>query len=75
MQEIRTSGSMSGGWETERCRMAQATAPILDSTIPAERLCGCIRQRRGIAKPFVRQLKRGSNRRRLHGSLAYPSRT
>ena len=20
------------GWETERCRMAQATAPILDST-------------------------------------------
>ena len=23
------------GWETERCRMAQATAPILDSTIPS----------------------------------------
>ena len=22
------------GWETERCRMAQATAPILDSTEP-----------------------------------------
>jgi hypothetical protein len=22
------------GWETERCRMAQATAPILDSTCP-----------------------------------------
>src|SRR6478672_5718123 len=22
------------GWETERCRMAQATAPILDSTVP-----------------------------------------
>jgi hypothetical protein len=22
------------GWETERCRMAQATAPILDSTKP-----------------------------------------
>jgi hypothetical protein len=22
------------GWETERCRMAQATAPILDSTDP-----------------------------------------
>src|SRR5207245_5453591 len=21
------------GWETERCRMAQATAPILDSTV------------------------------------------
>ena len=25
------------GWETERCRMAQATAPILDSTFPAVR--------------------------------------
>src|SRR6266568_2572382 len=24
------------GWETERCRMAQATAPILDSTISDE---------------------------------------
>jgi hypothetical protein len=23
------------GWETERCRMAQATAPILDSTMTA----------------------------------------
>src|SRR5262245_41769547 len=23
------------GWETERCRMAQATAPILDSTVTA----------------------------------------
>jgi hypothetical protein len=27
------------GWETERCRMAQATAPILDSTWAAEREC------------------------------------
>src|SRR6476660_2506000 len=25
------------GWETERCRMAQATAPILDSTIASHR--------------------------------------
>src|SRR5246127_220367 len=25
------------GWETERCRMAQAVAPILDSTEPAVR--------------------------------------
>ena len=25
------------GWETERCRMAQATAPILDSTIATNR--------------------------------------
>jgi hypothetical protein len=24
------------GWETERCRMAQATAPILDSTQATE---------------------------------------
>jgi hypothetical protein len=24
------------GWETERCRMAQATAPILDSTKAAQ---------------------------------------
>jgi hypothetical protein len=24
------------GWETERCRMAQATAPILDSTVRPE---------------------------------------
>ena len=27
------------GWETERCRMAQATAPILDSTIPEIKPC------------------------------------
>jgi hypothetical protein len=25
------------GWETERCRMAQATAPILDSTLASFR--------------------------------------
>ena len=30
------------GWETERCRMAQATAPILDST----RLCENVHARR-----------------------------
>jgi hypothetical protein len=24
------------GWETERCRMAEATAPVLDSTVAAE---------------------------------------
>src|ERR1700676_3282958 len=28
------SKSTKVGWETERCRMAQATAPILDSTEP-----------------------------------------
>jgi hypothetical protein len=27
------------GWETERCRMAQATAPILDSTEAAVPAC------------------------------------
>jgi hypothetical protein len=31
------------GWETERCRMAQATAPILDSTgtdsVPVRNTC------------------------------------
>ena len=30
------------GWETERCRMAQATAPILDSTIASFRCCAAI---------------------------------
>jgi hypothetical protein len=31
------------GWETGRCRMAQATAPILDSTLIADQECprGC----------------------------------
>ena len=28
------------GWETERCRMAQATAPVLDSTVPDIALMG-----------------------------------
>jgi hypothetical protein len=28
------------GWETERCRMAQATAPILDSTNSDQSQCG-----------------------------------
>jgi hypothetical protein len=32
MREIRTSGSMSGDGKRGRRRMAQATAPILDST-------------------------------------------
>jgi hypothetical protein len=27
------------GWETERCRMAEATAPILDSTGGEARAC------------------------------------
>ena len=27
------------GWETGRCRMAQATAPILDSTFPDVAAC------------------------------------
>jgi hypothetical protein len=32
------------GWETERCRMAQATAPILDSTKAAEAKVVSLRQ-------------------------------
>ena len=32
------------GWETERCRMAQATAPILDSTEPADPECPLLRR-------------------------------
>jgi hypothetical protein len=43
MREIRTSSSMSGS-ETERCRMAQATVPILDSIRADER--GCLHSRR-----------------------------
>ena len=36
---------MSRGWETERCRMAQTTAPILDSTHNSA-APGCPRSRR-----------------------------
>src|SRR5271165_3683804 len=32
------------GWETERCRMAQATAPILDSTKASEAKASILRQ-------------------------------
>jgi hypothetical protein len=32
------------GWETERCRMAQATAPILDSTKASEAKAVNLRQ-------------------------------
>src|SRR5438034_230079 len=32
------------GWETERCRIAQATAPILDSTIASFSCSAIIRQ-------------------------------
>jgi hypothetical protein len=32
------------GWETERCRMAQATAPILDSTSSSNRCNAPIRE-------------------------------
>jgi len=37
------------GWETERCRMAQATAPILDSTIASFRCDAEFGRCRGIA--------------------------
>jgi hypothetical protein len=46
------------GWETERCRMAQATAPILDSTISEESISArnvrrdlTYRMRRGLGRP------------------------
>jgi hypothetical protein len=37
------------GWETERCRMAQATAPILDSTFASIRTHALNGRFRGIA--------------------------
>jgi len=37
------------GWETGRCRMAQATAPILDSTIATFRCAAEFGRYRGIA--------------------------
>ena len=50
MPEIGTSGSMSGDGKRKRCRMAQAVAPILDSTvtdIPGRPLYVCYRRQRG----------------------------
>jgi hypothetical protein len=41
------------GWETERCRMAQATAPILDSTfceVAARPRCGRYRGESGRSR-------------------------
>src|SRR5260370_39638909 len=52
------------GWETERCRMAQATAPILDSTIASFR-CAALRNlvaigaSRTSTKPHLRALQAG----------------
>jgi hypothetical protein len=37
------------GWETGRCRMAQATAPILDSTEAAVRKCPLLRRLWGLS--------------------------
>src|SRR5882724_1885817 len=42
------------GWETERCRMAQATAPILDSTPEI------LRQPAGVASEEMRVAKQAS---------------
>ena len=42
------------GWETERCRMAPATAPILDSTevsVPRRAGYGCSQMRTGLLHP------------------------
>ena len=41
------------GWETERCRMAQATAPILDSTEPDLPRCPQFGRYRGKADMAV----------------------
>jgi hypothetical protein len=45
------------GWETERCRMAQATAPILDSTkceVPTGSELVCVRAQTGRDRCTVR---------------------
>jgi hypothetical protein len=39
MREIRTSGSMSGDGKRGVGHRPQATAPILDSTVPADWAC------------------------------------
>src|SRR5437870_5735194 len=44
------------GWETERCRMAQATAPILDSTYPELR---CNAASRRVLKALPTRNARG----------------
>ena len=41
------------GWETERCRMAQATAPILDSTRAGFRSYWRWKSRRRAGRPIV----------------------
>jgi hypothetical protein len=43
------------GWETERCRMAQATAPILDSTITTDRVLTADGRFRGEADKYKRR--------------------
>jgi hypothetical protein len=53
MPEIGTSGFDKRGWETERCRMAQAIAPILDSTetdmaAVSSDVCCCRQSRRHL---------------------------
>jgi hypothetical protein len=57
------------GWETERCRMAQATAPILDSTIASEAKALNLRQLLG------EQRKCMDGRPRLPSTLLTHSRT
>jgi len=45
------------GWETERCRMAQATAPILDSTrgVPVPARLHEINKSLGVVGMHVRE--------------------
>src|SRR5262249_11324028 len=56
------------GWETERCRMAQATAPILDSTEAVVRKCPLLRRLWGLSG------HRPANRRTLVDPPIAPAR-
>ena len=49
MPEIGTSGSMSGDRKRSDCHMAQATAPILDSTVCDVLPCPLYRRYSGLS--------------------------
>ena len=55
MQEIRTSGSMSGDGKRSVAGMAQATAPILDSTTASIR-CGAKVRTRSFSRLAARRI-------------------
>ena len=60
------------GWETERCRMAQATAPILDSTLATLRCDTSIRLLLGVKRTSHRSRERGDPTRMTHLYLRWP---